>query len=158
MEMLFLIFGAVCLILGGVFVLLHRYTQAQYEAQGRDCTVESWATLTSTETRSEKGYNHRVRYVTCGTYDYVTADGQNISAESSFGYSGTESLPGADGRPVKIRYNPNNPVAFINPEEQEITGSVLPTFKKVGILLLILGCVFSLTAAAAWLGLFDALL
>ena len=157
MEMLFLIFAFVCLIIGSVFVLLHRYTQAKYEAQGRDCTGESWATLTGTETRSEMGYNHRIRQVTYGTYHYITADGQNISAVSGFGYSGTESLPGADGRPVKIRYNPKNPEEFIHPEEQVITGSVLPIFRKVGILLLILGIVFSLAAVAAWLGVFDSL-
>ena len=59
---------------------------------------------------------------------------------------------------VKIRYNPNSPTEFILLEEQVVSKAVLPSFRKVGIILLVLGILFTAAAIAAILGLFDSLL
>ena len=59
---------------------------------------------------------------------------------------------------VKIRYNPNNPTEFVLLEEQDVSRTVLPSFRKIGIILSVLGILFSAAAIAAILGLFDSLL
>ena len=59
---------------------------------------------------------------------------------------------------VKIRYNPNNPTEFVLLEEQDVSRTVLPSFRKIGIILSVLGILLTATAVAAILGLFDSLL
>ena len=58
---------------------------------------------------------------------------------------------------VKLRYNPGNPSEFTLAEEKAVTVSVWPKFRKVGILLTVIGVLLTLAAAAAMLGAFDSL-
>ena len=58
---------------------------------------------------------------------------------------------------VKIRYNAKNPTEFALLEEQAVSKTVLPSFRKVGIILSVLGILLTATAVAAILGLFDSL-
>jgi hypothetical protein len=92
-----------------------------------------------------------------GVYEYDTVDGQHISSASGFGYGNPKAIPGTQGNMVKIRYNPNTPTEFVLLEEQAVSGTVLPSFRKVGIILSVLGILLTAAAVAAILGLFDSL-
>ena len=59
---------------------------------------------------------------------------------------------------VKVRYNPKDPNEFVLLEEQAVSKTVLPAFRKVGIILSVLGILLIAAAIAAVLGLFDFLL
>ncbi|WP_297968053.1 hypothetical protein [uncultured Anaerovibrio sp.] len=58
---------------------------------------------------------------------------------------------------VSIRYDPENPAAFDLEEEQDITRSALPKYRKIGIRMMILGGLLAIAAVAAMLGAFDKL-
>ena len=58
---------------------------------------------------------------------------------------------------VKIHYNPKNPTEFALDEEQAISKTVWPKFRRVGILLTVLGILFTLAGVAVILGFFEPL-
>ncbi len=158
MRALFFIPGLVCLFLGGIFFVVYkRCTIADAESE-RSMIAQGWAKLVDTGSRLEYDYKNRSRTVYYGVYEYDTADGQHISSASDFGYGNPKDIPGTQGNMVKIRYDPNNPTAFALPEEQAVSRTVLPAFRKVGIILTVLGVLLTAAAIAAILGLFDSLL
>ncbi len=93
-----------------------------------------------------------------GIYEFDTLDGQHISAASNFGYYGPNRIPGTQGKMVKIFYNPDNPTEFALQEEEDISKTIWPTFRKVGILLTVIGVVVTAVTVAAMLGAFNHLL
>jgi hypothetical protein len=158
MSWLYLIPGLICLIIGAGFLLLFRYSNTKENELGHRVKAKAWAKLTDTGSRIEDRYNNRTYTVYFGIYEYDTDDGQHISSASDFAYGNPNGIPGAQGNMVKIRYNPNSPTEFILLEEQVVSKAVLPSFRKVGIILLVLGILFTAAAIAAILGLFDSLL
>ena len=150
--------GVVCLFIGVVFVLAFRYRTIADEKSERSMIAQGWAKLVDTGSRLEYDYNNRARTVYFGVYEYDTADGQHISSASDFGYGDPKDIPGTRGNMVKVRYNPNSPTEFALLEEQAVSRTVLPVFRKVGITLSVLGILFTAAAIAAVLGLFDSLL
>ena len=154
MTVFFLIPGVVCLFLGVVFLLVYRHSSTKAEASERNMTGRAWAKLADTGSRTEYDTKDRAHTVYFGIYEYDTADGQHVSAASDFGYCDTKDVPGVRGNLVKARYNPNNPAEFALEEEQEISKTVWPKFKKTGMLLTALGILFAAAAVAAMLGLF----
>ena len=59
---------------------------------------------------------------------------------------------------MKILYDPDRPTEFEVAEERAISVSVWPTFKKVGIILMVIGVLLTAVTAAGLLGLFDPIL
>ena len=157
MRALFFIPGVVCLFIGVVFLLVFRYRSIAEEKSERSMIAQGWAKLVDTGSRLEYDYNNRARTVYYGVYEYNTADGQYISSASDFGYGNPKDIPGVQGNMVKVRYNPNNPTEFVLLEEQAVSRTVLPTLRKIGIILSVLGILFSAAAIAAISGLFDSL-
>ena len=158
MRALFFIPGVACLFIGVVFLLVFRYRTIADEKSERSMIAQGWAKLVDTGSRLEYDYNNRARTVYYGVYEYDTADGQHISSASDFGYGNPKGIPGAQGNMVKVRYNPNNPTEFVLSEEQAVSKTVLPVFRKVGIILSVIGVLLTAAAIAAILGLFDSLL
>ena len=158
MRALFFISGVGCFFIGVVFVLVFRYRTIADEKAERSMIAQGWAKLVDTDSRSEYDYNNRARTVYFGVYEYDTADGQHISSASDFAYGNPKDIPGTQGNMVKVRYNPNSPTEFVLLEEQAVSKTVLPAFRKVGIFMLILGILLTAAAIAAALGLFDSLL
>ena len=158
MSVLYLIPGLVCLLLGAVFLLLYRYLQTKQGTRDRSITVPTWGKLVDTGERTEYNYENRAHTVHYGIYEFDTLDGQHISAASGFGYYGPDRIPGTQGKMVKIFYNPNNPTEFALQEEEELSKTIWPTFRKVGITLTAVGIVVTAVTAAAMLGAFDHLL
>ena len=158
MRALFFIPGLACLFIGVMFLLVYRHSSIADEASERSKVAQGWAKLADTGSRLEYNYENRSRTVYYGVYEYDTVDGQHISSASDFGYGNPKDIPGTQGNMVKIRYDPNNPTEFVLLEEQAVSGSVLPSFRKVGILLSVLGILFTAAAVAAISGLFDSLL
>ncbi|MGX8721106.1 MAG: hypothetical protein ACSW79_08425, partial [Eubacteriales bacterium] len=64
---------------------------------------------------------------------------------------------GTQGRPVKIHYNPKHPEEFALTEEQAVSETIWPKFRKIAIFMIILGVLFLAAAAAAGLGLLPSL-
>ena len=158
MSGLFFIPGIACLYIGVVFLRVFRVRGIEDERSARSMIAQGWAKLTDTGSRLEYDCKNRSRTVYYGVYEYDTVDGQHISSASDFGYGNPKDIPGTQGNMVKIRYNPLNPAEFVLLEEQAVSKTVLPSFRKVGIILSVLGILFSAAAIAAILGLFDALL
>ena len=158
MEGLYLIPGLVCLFLGVVFLLLFRYLRGRQEQMDRTIKAQTWGKLTGTGSRTEYDYNNRARTVYYGIYEYEAADGRYYSAASDFGYCGPDSVPGTGGNMVKILYDPDKPTEFALAEERAISVSVWPTFKKVGIILMLIGVLLTAVTAAGLPGLFDPIL
>ena len=155
---LFFVPGLVCLLLGCVFLLVHRYSKIKHEASENSLTGRTWAKLEDIGERIKRDYENRMRKVYYGVYEYNTADGQHISSASEFDYSNQEAIPGADGKMVNVRYNLNNPTEFALEEEQAVLASVWPKLRKTGIWLLVLGILLIASAAAGMLGFFDQLI
>ena len=158
MRALFFIPGLACLFIGVMFLLVYRHSSIADEASERSKVAQGWAKLVDTGSRLEYDYKNRSRTVHYGVYEYDTVDGQHISSASDFGYGNPKDIPGTQGNMVKIRYNPNNPTAFALPEEQAVSRTVLPAFRKVAIILTVLGVLLTAAAIAAISGLFDSLL
>lgn len=158
MRALFFIPGVACLFIGVIFLLVFRLRSIEDERSERSMIAQGWAKLVDTGSRLEYDYDNRSRTVYYGVYEYDTVDGQHISSASDFGYGNQKDIPGTQGNMVKIRYNPNNPTEFVLLEEQAVSRTVLPSFRKIGIILSVLGILFSAAAIAAILGLFDSLL
>ena len=158
MRALFFIPGVACLFIGVFFLLVFRLRSIEDERSERSMIAQGWAKLVDTGSRLAYDYDNRSRTVYYGVYEYDTVNGQHISSASDFAYGNPNGIPGAQGNMVKIRYNPNSPTEFILLEEQVVSKAVLPSFRKVGIILLVLGILFSAAAIAAILGLFDPLL
>ena len=158
MRAFYLIPGFVCLFIGGIFLLICRWSRIKQETADVNLTGRTWARLTGTGERMEWDYNNRSHIVYYGVYEYDTADGQHISSASEFNYHDLKSIPGAQGRMVSIRYDPENPAAFDLEEEQDITRSALPKYRKIGIRMMILGGLLAIAAVAAMLGAFDKLI
>ena len=59
---------------------------------------------------------------------------------------------------VKILYDPDRPTEFALAEERVISISISPTFKKVGIILTVIGVLLTTVTAAGLLGFFDPIL
>ncbi len=106
----------------------------------------------------KRDHDNRSHTVYFGIYEYDTADGQHISSASEFCYYDPRAIPGAQDKMVKLRYNPNHPSEFALEEEQAVSISVWPAFRKTGILLTVIGVLLSAAAAAALLGFFDPLI
>ena len=157
MRALFFIPGVACLFIGVMFLLVYRRSIIADEASERSMNAQGWAKLVDTGSRLAFDYDNRSRTVYYGVYEYDTADGQHISSASGFGYGNPKAIPGTQGNMVKIRYNPNTPTEFVLLEEQAVSKTVLPSFRKVGIILSVLGLLLTATAVAAILGLFDSL-
>jgi hypothetical protein len=158
MRALFFIPGVACLFIGIVFLLVFRLGSIEDERAEHSMIAQGWAKLVDTGRRLKYDYKNRSRTVYYGVYEYDTVDGQHISSASDFGYGNPKDIPGTQGNMVKIRYDPNNPTAFALPEEQAVSRTVLPAFRKVGIILTVLGVLLTAAAIAAILGLFDSLL
>ena len=158
MSGLWLIPGLACLFLGVVFLLLFRYLRSRQEEMDRTIKAQTWGKLTGTGSRTEYDYNNRSRIVHYGIYEYEAADGRCYSAASGFGYGDPDDIPGTGGNQVKILYNPDRPTEFMLPEEQAVSVSVWPTFKKVGIILTVIGVLLTAVTAAGVLGFFDPIL
>ena len=153
MRFLYLIPGLACLFIGGVFLLVFQKSRGGQEAKERRFTGRAWARLVDTESRTEHDINKRAHTVYYGVYAFDTADGQQVTSASDFGYHSERGIPGAQGNQVKICYDPQNPADFALPEEQAITADILPKLRKVGIGLTALGILLLLAAAAILLGL-----
>ena len=158
MEGLYLIPGLVCLFLGAVFLLLFRYLCSQQEKKDRTIKTQTWGKLTGTGSRTEYDYKNRSRTVYYGIYEYEAADGRHYSSASGFGYCNPDDIPGTGGNMVKILYDPDRPTEFALAEERAISVSVWPTFKKVGIILTVIGVLLTAAVAAGILGFFDPVL
>lgn len=158
MKGLFFVPGLVCLFLGCVFLLVHRYSKNKHEASEKRLTGRTWAKLTDIGERIKRDYENRTRTVYYGVYEYDTADGQHISSASEFDYGNRKVIPGAEGRMVNVRYNPNNPTEFALEEERAILDSVWPKLRKIGMGLLVLGILLMAAVAAGILGFFDQLI
>ena len=158
MEGLYLIPGLVCMFLGAVFLLLFRYLCSQQEKKDRTIKAQTWGKLTGTGSRTEYDYNNRSHTVYYGIYEYQAADGRYYSSASDFGYGDPDDVPGTGGNTVKILYDPDRPTEFALPEERIISISVRPTFKKVGIILTVIGVLLTAVTAAGLLGFFDPIL
>ena len=157
MRALYFVPGLACLFIGVMFLLVYRRSNIADEASERSMNAQGWAKLADTGSRLEYNYENRSRTVYYGVYEYDTADGQHISSASDFGYGNPKDIPGTQGNMVKIRYNAKNPTEFALLEEQAVSKTVLPSFRKVGIILSVLGILLTATAVAAILGLFDSL-
>lgn len=157
MDALFLIPGAVCMLLGGAFILLFRYSRREQEDTDRRLTSEAWGTLADIEERTEEDIDKRVCTRYYGIYEYDTADKQRVSAAAAFGYYSPEDVPGAQGELVNFLYDPNEPTKIGFPKEREEALSVWPKLRKSGIVLLVIGGILTAAAAAGLLGAFDAL-
>ena len=59
---------------------------------------------------------------------------------------------------MKILYDPDRPTEFALAEERAISVSVWPTFKKVGIILTVIGVLLTAVTAAGLLGFFGPIL
>ena len=59
---------------------------------------------------------------------------------------------------VKILYNPDRPTEIMLTEEQAVSVSIWPTFKKAGIILMVVGVLLTAVTAAGLPGLFDPIL
>ena len=158
MEGLYLIPGLVCLFLGVVFHLVFRYGCSRQEEMDRTIKAQTWGRLTGKGSRTEYDYKNRSRTVYYGIYEYQAADGRHYSSASSFGYGDPEDIPGTGGNMVKILYDPNKPTEFALADERAVSVSVWPAFKKVGIILTVIGVLLTAVAAAALLGFFDPIL
>ena len=158
MRALFFIPGLACLFIGVMFLLVYRHSSIADEASERSKVAQGWAKLADTGSRLEYNYENRSRTVYYGVYEYDTVDGQHISSASDFGYGNPKDIPGTQGNMVKIRYDPNNPTEFVLLEEQAVSRTVLPTLRKIGIILSVLGILLTAAAIAAISGLFDSLL
>ena len=158
MSGLWLIPGLACLFLGAVFLLLFRYLRSRQEERDRTIRAQTWGKLTGTGSRTEYDYKNRSRIVHYGIYEYQAADGRHYSAASGFGYGDPDDVPGTGGNLVKILYDPDRPTEFAVAEERAISVSVWPTFKKVGIILMVIGVLLTAVTAAGLLGLFDPIL
>ena len=158
MSVLYLIPGLVCLVLGGAFILVFQYLQNKQETRDSSITVPTWGQLVDTGERTEYNYENRAHTVYFGIYEFDTLDGQHISAASNFGYYGPNRIPGTQGKMVKIFYNPDNPTEFALQEEEDLSKTIWPTFRKVGILLTVIGIVVTAVTVAAMLGAFNHLL
>ena len=157
MRALFFIPGIVCLFLGGIFLLVFRRGKSRAMASEHSMTAQGWAKLVDTESRTEYSYENRARTVYYGIYEIDAADGRRYSSASDFGYPEAKSVPGARGNLVKVCYDPNDPNKFALPEEQAVFNSVWPKFRKTGIILSVLGILFTAAAITAMLGIFDSL-
>ncbi len=157
MKVLYCIPGCVCLFLGVVFLLLYRHNHVRQEASERSLTSQAWAKLVDTESRLEYDYDNRRKTVYYGVYEFDSVEG-HISSASNFGYCSPKDIPGARGNMVKILYNPRDPAEFALPEEQAVSATIWPKFKKTGILLTVLGLLFTAAAIAVLLGFFDPIL
>ena len=157
MSALFFIPGFGCLFIGVVFLLVFRLRSIEDERSARSMIAQGWAKLVDTGSRLEYDCKNRSRTVYYGVYEYDTVDGQHISSASGFGYGNPKAIPGTQGNMVKIRYNPLSPAEFVLLEAQAVSKTVLPSFRKVGIILSVLGILLMAAAVAAILGLFDAL-
>ena len=149
MRALYLIPGLVCLCLGGVFLLLYRHMCIRQEASDRSLTAQAWAKLVETGSRIEYNYDNRRETVYYG---------QHISSASDFGYLSPKDVPGTRGDMVKVFYNPNNPSEFALSEEQAVSKTIWPKFKKTGILLTVIGVLLTVAAIVVLLGFFDSIL
>ena len=158
MRALYLIPGLVCLCLGGVFLLLYRHMCIRQEASDRSLTAQAWAKLVETGSRIEYNYDNRRETVYFGIYEFDAADGQHISSASDFGYLSPKDVPGTQGNMVKVFYNPNNPSEFALSEEQAVSKTIWPKFKKTGILLTVIGVLLTVAAIVVLLGFFDSIL
>ena len=103
-------------------------------------------------------YENRHKTVYFGVYEFDSADGQHISSASDFGYCDPKDIPGTRGNMVKVRYNPRNPTEFALSEEQAVSDTVLPKFKRIGILLTVLGIFLTTVTVVALLGFFEPIL
>lgn len=157
MSGLFFIPGVTCLFLGVIFLLVYRTSLRKQEALDSGIVAQAWARLVSTGSRTEIDIKKRSHIVHYGIYEYDTADGEHISSASEFGYHNADGIPGAKGNMVKIHYNPKNPTEFALDEEQAISKTVWPKFRRVGILLTVLGILFTLAGVAVILGFFEPL-
>ena len=158
MDGLFFIPGAVCLLLGIIFLLVFRTLRIKEEKSDRSLKGEAWARLTDTKEKLEEDLDDKVRRVYFGIYEYDAADGQHISSTSDATYYDRKDIPGAQGNMIKIRYNPNDPAEFAIPEEQTASKSIWMKFRKIGIELIVLGVLLLTAATAGILGLFDPLI
>ena len=156
MKALYLIPGLVCLLIGGTFLFLVRYSRIKQETADRNLKGKTWGKLVHTGSRSERDYQatHTVFF---GVYEYDTADGQHVSSASDFGYRRPDEVPGTQGNMVSILYNPDDPSEMALSEEQARAQSIMPQFRKTGITILILGILLTIVALAGILGLFDPL-
>ena len=158
MRALYLIPGFACLFIGSIFLLIYQRICEQQDASERSLTGQAWAKLVDTGSRSEYNYENRSKIVYFGVYEFDTADGQNIYAASSFGYCDPKDIPGTKGNMVKVRYNPGNPTEFAVLDEQAVSDTVLPIFKRTGVFLAVLGVLLTVAAIIAMLGFFDPIL
>ena len=156
MKFLFLLPGLVCLLMGYVFLQLFRNRLRKEEASARNYTAKARARLVGNGERESIDYKYTYT-VYCGIYEFNTADGQLVSAPSEFSYRSPEQIPGADGETVEICYDPDHPTDFSLTQEQTVSGSVLPSMRKGGITLLVIGGILTAVAAAGLLGAFDSL-
>ena len=148
MRFLLLIPGLACLFLGAVFLLVFRMSRNKQEEEEQRFTGRAWARLADTGSKSERDPDGRAHTVYFGIYEYDTADGQRVTSASEFCYGNEQDIPGTQGNMVKICYDPRKPTDYALPEEQAITLRIMPTVKKIGIWLMILGVLLTLAAAA----------
>ncbi len=158
LTLVLLIFGAVCVLLGIVFLLLFRYLRLREQTLEHSLRAQAWGRLTGTESRIERNYENRSHTVYYGVYEFETADGQQISGASDFGWYAPEKVPGAQGNAVKILYDPQKPTEFSLAEERAVSKTIWPKFRKVGVLLTVIGVLLTAAGVAAALGVFDPLL
>ena len=158
MKVLYLIPGLICLLLGGIFLMVARQSRLELEAQDRDMTARAWGKLSDTGSRIERDINKMSHTRYFGIYEFDTADGRHVSVASKFGYHDPSVIPGANGDPVEILYDPQRPEAFVLPGEQAISRTVAPEFKSWGVKLTVIGLILTVAAIAAMLGAFDTLL
>ena len=66
--------GAVCLLLGGAFILLFRYSRKEQEDADRRLIAEAWGMLADIEERTEEDIEKRVCTRYYGIYEYDAAE------------------------------------------------------------------------------------
>ena len=158
MKALYLVPGLICLLLGCIFTMVARHSRMELEAQDRNMTARAWAKLSDAKSRIERDIDKKSYTRYYGIYEFDTADGRHVTAASHYGYYDPKRLPGAEGVPVEILYNPESPEEFAFPEEQAMTRTVAPEFKSWGVKLTVIGLILTVAAIAGMLGAFDTLL
>ena len=148
MGLVFIIFGATLILLGGGFVLASHFVGRYLAGLEERCTVSAEAELVDKARRSTE-YSEKIEVTYHGVYSFVTEDGVHVQAENKSGYSRPEEIPGPV---IAIRYNPDNLGEFLLPEEQaridEI--NILPGLRRSGIAMLIAGVPLLIVGIVLW--------
>lgn len=146
MGLIFLLFGAVLIIIGVAFILLTRFTEQKQSELKTRCTESTEAQLVDYVRKSES-WTDEIEITYHGVYEYVTKDGLQVRSENENGYGRPENISGPT---VTLLYNPAEPTEFLIPSEQVEIFDALPGLRRIGPKLLAIGIPLLIAAALLW--------